>query len=528
MPRSTRRPVHCAAVDLGATSGRVIVGTWHRATLELTEVHRFGNSFRSLGAHDYWDLPGLWHEVRTGLLAAKRRFPQLASVGVDTWGVDHVLVNAAGRLVFPTHAYRDARTQPGLQRLARDGKTTALLYAETGIPNVFYNSSLQLAETVASCPAVRDDAARCLFLPDYFNFLLSGKMENEVSIASTSQLLSVRGLRWSRPALAHFGIPARWFHRPIRADRDLGPVTGIPELRDTRAVAVPGHDTAAAFAAMPASATGDDLFISSGTWSLVGYESATPLLVPAAAAARISNERLGDGRFRPLTNVIGLWLLEQTLKDLGARPANAREWRALLGDARRLPAPARLLDVDDPAFVNPASMRAAIDAQLQSGRAERPAPPRVRRHPLGGPGRSALPTSRAAEYTRLICDSLGAGHAAAMRRFEQLSGKRFARILLVGGGAKNSLLCQATADTAGLPVHALELEGSAIGNLASQLIALGAARDLAEIRRAIAAQFPPTIYRPTPDAKIVGAALRRDPNAARASHPSRHKAAPTT
>lgn len=477
MTRYVRPPLHCAAVDLGATSGRVIVGTWHRSTLELTEVHRFGNSFRSLGAHDYWDLPGLWAEVRTGLLAAKHRFPQLASVGVDTWGVDHVLVNRAGRIVFPTHAYRDARTQPGLQRLARDPKTTALLYAETGIPNVFYNSSLQLAETVASCPAVRDDATRCLFLSDYFNFLLSGKMENEVSIASTSQLLSVRGLRWSSRALEHFRIPARWFKHPIRANRDLGPVTGIPELRDVRSIAVPGHDTAAAFAAMPASAAGDDLFISSGTWSLVGYESATPLLVPAAAAARISNERLGDGRFRPLTNVIGLWLLEQTLKELAARPTNSREWRALLGEARRLDAPTRLLDVDDPAFVNPASMRAAIDAQL-----------RAQRQPL---------PRHAAEYARLICDSLGAGHAAAMRRFEQLSGKRFARILLVGGGAKNSLLCQATADAAGVPLHALELEGSAIGNLASQLIALDAARDLAEIRQAIAAQFAPTIYRPT-------------------------------
>ncbi|MGC4081644.1 MAG: FGGY-family carbohydrate kinase [Vicinamibacterales bacterium] len=474
----TRRPVHCAAVDLGATSGRVIVGSWHRASLELTEVHRFGNTFRSLGPHDYWHLPGLWAEIRTGLLAAKERFPQLASVGVDTWGVDHVLVNKAGRVVFPTHAYRDARTQAGLQRLARDPRTSAMLYAETGIPNVFYNASLQLAETVASCPAVRDLAARCLFLPDYFNFLLSGRQENEISIASTSQLLSVRGARWSSRALAHFGIPARWFKHPIRANHDLGPVTGIPELAGARTIAVPGHDTAAAFAAMPAAPEGNDLFISSGTWSLVGFESDRPLSGTDAAAARVSNERLGDGRFRPLTNVIGLWLLEQTLRDLAARPANEREWIALMRAARRLPPPAHLLDVDDPAFVNPSSMRAAIDAQL-----------RAHRQPI--------PRSAAA-YTRLICASLGAGHAAAMRRFEELSGRRFARILMVGGGAKNPLLCQATADAAALPVHALALEGSAMGNIASQLIALRAVNNLAEFRGAIAAQFKPTIHRPAP------------------------------
>jgi rhamnulokinase len=476
MRSASRRPVHCAAVDLGATSGRVIVGTWWKSSLELTEVHRFQNGFRSLGAHDYWDLPGIWAEIQTGLLAAQKRFPKLASVGVDTWGVDHVLLNRAGRLVFPTHAYRDARTQPGLARLNADAGASAMLYAETGIPNVFYNASLQLAETVAACPAVRDSAARCLFLPDYFNFLLSGKQENEISIASTSQLLSVRGARWSAKALAHFGVPARWFKRPIRANRELGPVVGIPALRDVSVVAVPGHDTAAAFTAMPAAADGTDLFISSGTWSLVGFESDRPLLVPSAAQARVSNERLGDGRFRPLTNVIGLWLLEQTLKDLDARPANQREWGQLLREAGRLPAPAALLDVDDAAFINPASMRAAIDTQLR---------------------RRRMPTPRtAAAYARSICQSLGAGHAAAMRRFQALSGRRFARILMVGGGAKNPLLAQATADASRLPVHAFEIEGSATGNIASQLIALRAVKGLAQFRAAIGAQLRPVVYAP--------------------------------
>ncbi len=486
MPAS--KTIHCAAVDLGATSGRVIVGTWAGNRLVLTEVHRFPNAFKSAGGHDYWDIPGLWTEIVAGLREAKRRFPALASVGVDTWGVDHVLVNDAGRIVFPTHAYRDSRTQPGLQRLANTRAALERIYAATGIPNVFYNSSLQLAETVASCPAVTDIATRCLFLPDYFNFLLSGRMENELSFASTTQLLDVHGRDWSRATLDHFHIPANWFSPPILANTVLGPVTGLPELKGVKVVAVPGHDTAAAYDAMPADPAGGDLYISSGTWSLVGFESDTPVLGGEALAARISNERIGDGRYRPLTNVIGLWLLEQTLKDLAARPKNDAEWGKLINAAEALgrgvprgrprasSSDAPTLDCTDPAFVNPTSMRGAIDAQLKKRKL--PAP----KNPAG--------------YVRLICDSLGQGHADALRNFEKLAGRKFQRILIVGGGSKNRLLCQATATASGLPVHAFTLEGTAVGNIASQLIGLKAVKNLATFREHFAKQIKATIYEP--------------------------------
>jgi rhamnulokinase len=490
--------VYCAAVDLGATSGRVIVGAWNGRKLVLTEVHRFPNQFRSLGGHDYWDLPGLWAEITAGLRAAKSRFPKLASVGVDTWGVDHVLVNDAGRIVFPAHAYRDARTQPGLQRLANTRAALERIYAATGIPNVFYNSSLQLEETVAHCPAVADLATRCLFLPDYFNFLLSGRMENEISFASTTQLLDVHGTDWSRATLDHFHLPATWFTKPIFANTVLGPVTpevgrvlrtsrespkstkrgssrrlALPEIK---VVAVPGHDTACAYDAMPADPAGGDLYISAGTWSLVGFESDQPVLGPGALTARISNERIGDGRYRPLTNVIGLWLLEQTLKEFAARPKNDAGWRKLIAQASRLSPFASLLDVTDPAFINPASMRAVIDAQLK---------------------RRKLPVPKTlAGYTRLICDSLGQGHADALRSFERLAGRKFRRILIVGGGSKNRLLCQATADASGLPVHAYTLEGTAVGNIASQLVALRAVKNLAAFRAVLAQQLTPTVYQP--------------------------------
>ena len=306
-------------------------------------------------------------------------------------------------------------------------------------------------------------------------------MANELTIASTSQLIDVHSTDWSRAALDYFRIPAQWFSKPVLAGTKLGKLrSGVREesaaLQDTRVIAVPGHDTACAYDAMPASPDGNDLYISSGTWSLVGFESAQPVLGAEALAARISNERIGDGRYRPLTNVIGLWLLEGTLKDFASRPTSDREWAALITAAEKLPAPATLLDVADPAFANPTSMKAAIDAQLKRRKIRAP--------------------KNIAGYARLICDSLGRGHADAMRAFERMTGKKFQRILIVGGGSKNRLLCQATADAAGVPVVSFALEGTAVGNLASQLIAIGAVKDLATFRAHLGANLKQTVYAP--------------------------------
>jgi rhamnulokinase len=298
------KPVHCAAVDLGATSGRVIVGTWVNRLLKLTEVHRFPNQFRPLHGNDYWDLPYIWAEVREGLRKAKGQFLKLASVSVDSWAVDHALVDRRGRLVHPVYAYRDNRTQELSEALGRSG--IGRVYSLTGIPNYPYNTSLQLKETLRACPKLRAAVARCLFISDYFNFLLSGRMENELSICSYSQLIDVRGRDWSAAALAYFGVPRPWFARPALSPRRLGPVTGLPELNGVESVLVPGHDTARAFAAMPAAPDGTDLYLSSGTWSFLGFESETPVIGHKALAERVSNERMGDGRYRPLRSCLGL------------------------------------------------------------------------------------------------------------------------------------------------------------------------------------------------------------------------------
>ena len=495
------KSLHCAAVDLGATSGRVIVGSWAKGKLALKEVHRFPNALRSAGGHDYWDIPGLWSEVQTGLRAAVASLPrgaQLASVGVDTWGVDYVLTNDAGRIVFPTHAYRDARTQAPMEHLKHTRAAYDRIYAATGIPAVFYNSSFQLAETVASCPAITDLATRCLFLPDYFNFLLSGRMANGLSIASTTQLLDVNGDDWSRVALDYFRVPPIWLSTPVKTGTKLGKVRGFAGLEQAQVIAVPGHDTTCAYDAMPAAANGDDIFLSSGTWSLVGFESDQPLLGPEALTARVANDRTGRGEYRPLVNVIGLWMLEQTLKDFTARPKTDADWAKLIKAAAKLssvgPALAagprtsaanRPVDKQRPytlemafaEFGNPPSMKAAIDAQLK--RRKLPLPKNL------------------AGYVRLICDSLGAGHALAIRDFEKLSGRKFQRILMVGGGSKNSLLCQATANASGLPVVSFALEGSTVGNLANQLIALGAVKSLAAFRALLEPTLKQTVYKPS-------------------------------
>lgn len=469
------KPVDCAAVDLGATSGRVIVGTWSGRSLVLREVHRFPNQFRRMAGHDYWDLPYLWGEVQTGLLKAKAQFPRLASVGVDAWAVDHALVDARGRLVHPTYAYRDSRTLALSGHLARSG--IKRVYGLTGIPNYPYNTSLQLKETLSALPGISGAVARCLFISDYFNFLLTGRMENELSVCSHSQLIGVHGRDWSPEALSFFGIPRRWFKKPATSPRRLAAVTGIPGFRGVQAILVPGHDTACAFMAIPAAADGTDLYLSSGTWSLMGFESDAPLTGSEALSLGISNERMGDGGYRPLRSCPGLWLIERTLASFGWKADGPGSWARLLSAAGREPSPSMLINVRDPSLFNPPDMRAAVDAQMRR--------------------RGASVPRSLAGYVRLITASLGRGHAEAARGFERLSGRSFRRILIIGGGSRNRLLCQATADACGLPVLAYAIEGSALGNLASQLIALGTLRDLTMFREHLALQLKARVYRPS-------------------------------
>ena len=463
-----------AAIDLGATSGRVILGHWKGDSLTLEEVHRFPNDLQSLGDHDYWNLPGLFNEIVTGLRKGLSAYPDLASCGVNTWGVDHVLLDANGRLVFPAHAYRDQRTLPFQKKL--QGEALEKIYALTGIAVQPFNTSFQLQEVFSSYPSLREMIRKILFLPGYFTYLLSGKATSDLSIASTSQLLDLHGTDFHPEALEHFGIPAGILPTPEKAGRKLGPIQR-EDLASVEVILAPGHDTGAAFEAMPSKAGQRDLYISCGTWSLSGFVSDTPMASPEALARGISNERTGDGRYRPLRNLLGLWLLEQTLPHLGKKPETDREWDELISAAEKEPVPREVLDIEDQRFFNPRNMKEAIDQQLT----ERQLP---------------IPSTTAG-YVRLIIESLAAGQATVAKSFEEMTGQTFDRILIVGGGSRNRLLCQRTADHSGHPVISYELEGTATGNIGCQLVSLGAFPDSASFRQALSRQLKGQKYSPS-------------------------------
>lgn len=463
-----------AAIDLGATSGRVIVGAFSKQSgLELNEVYRFPNGFSNLSGFSYWDIGGLFDHIKAGLLKATQLYPRLASCGVDTWGVDYAMLDAGNRLVFPVHAYRDVRTEPLLAGILEAGDDRKI-YEWTGIPGINYNTILQLSESVKAVPSLKDSVARILNLPDYFNFLLSGEMRNEVSILSTGQLLDIGSMEYSTENFDYHGVPLNWFKPAAKAGERLGAIKDVDGLDGVEVILVPGHDTSAAFEAIPP--VGNDLLVSSGTWMLVGALTEKPIAGEAGYALGVSNERAGDGSYRPNKINMGLWLLEQILPAFKERPSDDAGWLSLIEAAEAEPPPAVRIDIRDRALFNPADMKVAINDNVRAQGGEPPAS-------LAG-------------YVRLICDSLGAGVADVAAKFADILGTDFDNIVIVGGGSKNRLLSQRIADFAGLPVTSYALEATSVGNMAYQLRALGAVDSLAEFHSILARGLQATVYKP--------------------------------
>ncbi len=465
--------VTVAAVDLGATSGRAIVGQLTSSGLELTETHRFPNGFQSIGPHAYWEPGRLFEEIVTGLRESKRLFPELISCGIDTWGVDYVLTSASGRLVFPVHAYRDERTNRVMQAIIDKGDARRL-FDLTGLPMVNYNTGIQLMETLETFPGLTNIVDRVMLLPEYFNFLLTGRTGGDYSPASTSQLFSVDGLDWSGPALDYFGIPRHWFAQPRPAGTRLGKVRGQQDLADLDVILVPGHDTSCAFEAIPRQ--GRSLIVSSGTWLLAGAITDRPCMGDDAFALGISNERTGTGGYRPNKILLGLWLLEQVIPSFDKRPQSDAEWSALISAASERRIPDHLIDTTDRALFNPTNMRDAIDAQLRAA---------------GGEPPQDLPG-----YVSLICASLGQSVHQTAQRFERILETAFEDIIVVGGGAKNSLFCQLMADACGKRVTSYSLEATSLGNMAHQLLAAGAVGSLEAFHELLLPSLSPKVYHP--------------------------------
>jgi len=468
MPKTT-----VAAIDLGATSGRVIVGQITPEGIDLTEAHRFPNAFRELNGNHYWEVGTLFNEICHGLSEAKRLFPELCSCGVDTWGVDSILTDSQGRLVFPPHSYRDERTMDIMKRIRANGDDREL-FNSTGLPLVNYNTGLQLAETLESFPGIRGVVEKVMLLPEYFNFLLSGVSGCEFSDASTTQLLDVNGDSWSQKALDYFNIPPEWLAPPRPAGTILGKVTVSEALSDIDLALVPGHDTSCAFEAIPRE--GNSLIISSGTWMLVGAFTDGPCLGEEAFKLGISNERTGTGEFRPNKILMGLWMLEQIIPSFDKRPTSDAEWSALISAAEESAMPKVLIDTSDEDLFNPSDMRQAIDKQLKAN---------------GGTPPANLPA-----YVKLICASLGESARATAKTFESILGKPFDNIVIVGGGSKNSLLCQMIADFTGHTVTSYNLEATSVGNMAYQLLALGKVKSIREFHDLLRPSLSAKVYKP--------------------------------
>jgi rhamnulokinase len=569
-----------AAVDLGATSGRVMVAEIGAGRFELTEVHRFANQPTVRDGHLRWDFESIWANVVEGLRQAAAGGP-VDSVGIDSWAVDYGLLGPDGALREDPICYRDDRTAGAPERVW-ETISQRRQYELTGLQHQRFNTIYQLAAAAGGerpavgapgdqtsptdaggglaasqdtltalgtgggvpgasaqtsqagaggCPAASQDtltalgtgggvpgaargsalarAARLLMIPDLLAYRLTGRAVTELTNASTTGLFDVRRRAWSNELIGALGLAGELFAPIVEPGDVIGQLTGQAQAAtglgpDTLVVAVGSHDTASAVAAVPA--TGPDFaYISSGTWSLVGVETATPVLTEASQAANFTNELGVGGRVRYLKNVMGLWLLTECQRAWAAQ-GDCEPLAELLAGAARVPAGGALVDATDPQFLAPGDM-----------------PTRIRLAVAASGGR--VPANRF-EMVRCVLDSLAQAYRQAIAEASALAGQAVRRIHVVGGGSRNALLCAATADATGLPVWAGPAEASAIGNALIQAHALGvvgaataadradpasresaagrghgvgAARPiaLAQLRTLVAGHFPVTVYEPS-------------------------------
>jgi rhamnulokinase len=442
-----------AAVDLGASSGRVMIARVGEGELSLREAHRFANRPVRVAGTLHWNLLGLYREVLDGLRATDG----VDSIGVDSWAVDYGLLDAAGSLIGNPVHYRDGRTDGVMAKVIADiGADT--LYGTGGLQFLPFNTVYQLLAS-----AVPEQARTLLMVPDLLVYWLTDEIGAEVTNASTTGLYDVRAGDWAFPLIERLGLPRRLFP-PLRRPGDaagtlraeVAAETGLPESLPV--VTVGSHDTASAVLAVPAE---QDRFgyVSCGTWSLAGIELAAPVLTEDSRRAGFTNEVGVDGTIRYLRNVMGLWLLQESLRTWRDEASLPR----LLAAAAEAPPFAALVDPADQAFLPPGDMPARMAAHCERTGQR---PPRGR-----------------AETVRCILESLALAHRAAIRDAARLSGRPVEIVHIVGGGARNALLCRLTADACGLPVVAGPVEATAIGNALVQARAHGFTGDLRELVR---------------------------------------------
>lgn len=477
------------AADLGAGSGRVIAAHFHaqdgRITLE--EIHRFENPGTDLPGGSFWDPIQLYNHIVEGIrLAIAEHGNAVCSFAVDTWGVDFGLLDANGELLGIPHQYRDPRTKGMEEELAKLISPEDV-YRCTGIKNAFYNTSLQLLAAKGSNSPALASADKLLFIPDLLSYWLCGVAANEVTIASTSQLFDPTTRNWSTQMIEALGLPRSIFSDPVEPGTQLGPLrdavarlTGADKLNHPiQVIASASHDTASAVAAVPAE--GDDhIWISCGTWSILGIESDSPHLDEKARDCGLSNELGVDGTTRLLRNVSGLWMVQECQRqwELDGTKMNYGEMAELAANAKPFTA---FVNPDAPEFAQPGGMPDRIrEFCAQSGQQE--------------------PTDKAA-ILRVATESIALAYAVAIDRIRTATGNTIRRIHVVGGGTRNELLMQATADATGLDVIAGPVEATACGNIIMQLFAAGELESMNTARDIIRKSFPLTTYHPTNNAE---------------------------
>jgi rhamnulokinase len=466
------------AVDLGAQSGRVALGRFDGARLSVTEVHRFPNV--PVRAHGtlYWDILRLYEGTLDGLRKAGREAGgRVDTLGIDTWGVDFGLLDRAGRLVQNPVHHRDARTEGAVEQvLAR--VPAGELYRRTGIQLMPINTVFQLHAMVAADDPALDQAQTLLLIPDLLHYWLSGATACELTNATTTQCFDPNAGTWADDLLEPLGIPRRLFPDVVPPGTPLGGLLAevVEETRlGTAVVVAPAtHDTGSAVASVPFRNPGS-AYISSGTWSLVGVELPAPRIDDRTFAANLTNEGGVAGTFRLLRNVTGLWLLHECRR-AWAHEGHDWDFDDLVAMAEQAPPLRSLVDPNDPGLAAPGDMPIRIRAFCE----------RTGQEPPGTPG----------EVVRCALESIALGHRHALALLREAAGAEPPEVHVVGGGSRNRLLCQWTADASGLPVLAGPEEATLIGNLAMQAIALGELASVTEAREIVSASFAPVVYEP--------------------------------
>jgi rhamnulokinase len=477
------------AFDLGAASGRAMLGLLRDRRLQVKELHRFPNGMINLRGRLQWNVVQLFQELKRGMaLCASEARVKPESVGIDTWGVDFGLLAADGSLLGLPYAYRDPQTAGAMEaffcRVPRER-----VYELTGVQFLRFNSLFQLFAMARDRSPLLEAASDLLFMPDIFNYLLTGEKRTEFTYATTSQLYNPREERWEEELLEAVGVSQDIMQDIVPPGTVVGTLgqqiceeTG---LGATPVVATASHDTAAAVAAVPAEGR-DWAYISSGTWSLMGVESEEPIIGDQSLAFNFTNEGGVGGTFRVLRNIAGLWPVQQCQKAWAGE--TTYDYEELTEMASRAGAFGSLIEPDAPDFLNPSDMAEAVREFCRRTGQAAPVTP--------------------GEVIRCILESLALKCRMVLDQVRQVYRHPINRIHVIGGGARNELLCQLTASAAGVPVVAGPSEATAIGNLLVQALALGHVRSLAEMREVVRLSFPTKRYEPG-EAQEWGAAYER-------------------